>query len=92
MSANVPPIGSPEPKRKQRSALVEKLATPKVIIGALITALALWFIIANNSKVRIHLWVVWINAQLWLVLLLTFVAGALVGLLFARRRNRAKRR
>lgn len=92
MSGNIPPVGSPEqePQRTRGDVLREKLVTPKVIIGGLITALALWFIFANNSKVRIHLWVVWVDARLWIVLLLTFVAGALVGYLFARRR--AKRR
>ncbi|HTJ71839.1 MAG TPA: lipopolysaccharide assembly protein LapA domain-containing protein [Actinospica sp.] len=91
MSANIPPVGSAEPERKRESRLVERLATPKVIIGGLVTVAALWFIIANNSRVRIHLWVVWISARLWLVLLLVFLAGALVGFLGGRRR-RAKRK
>ena len=92
MSGNIPPVGTPEPETRHTrgDALREKLLTPKVITGVVITALALWFIIANNSKVRIHLWVAWVDARLWVVLLLTFVAGALVGYLFARRR--AKRR
>jgi hypothetical protein len=50
MTANIPPIGSSEPERKRGSGLVEKLATPKVVIGGLISIAALWFIIANNSR------------------------------------------
>lgn len=94
MSGNIPPVGSPEPQAQQTrgDVLREKLLTPKVIIGTVITALALWFIIANNSKVRIHLWVVWVDARLWVVLLLTFLAGALVGYLFARRRAKRRQR
>jgi uncharacterized integral membrane protein len=90
MSTNIPPIGSPEPEGKRGSALAAKLATPKVVIGGLISIAALWFIIANNSEVRIHLWVTWISARLWVVLLLTFVAGALVGFLTGRRRAKRK--
>jgi len=49
-----------------------------------------WFIIANSTKVRIHLWVTWVSSPLWLVLLLTFLAGSLVGLLVGRRRAKRK--
>jgi uncharacterized integral membrane protein len=90
MTANIPPIGSPEPESKRGSGLAGKLATPKVVIGGLISIAALWFIIANNSTVRVHLWVTWVSARLWLVLLLTFVAGALVGFLSGRRRAKRK--
>ena len=93
MSGNIPPVGTPEqgPQRTRGDALREKLVTPKVIIGVVITALAMWFIFANTTTVRIHLWVAWVDAQLWVVLLLTFVAGALVGYLFARRRAKRTR-
>jgi uncharacterized integral membrane protein len=90
MSANRPPIGSAQPEREGESRLVARLATPKVFIGGLVTIAAVWFIIANNSQVRIHLWLTWVSARLWLVLLLVFLAGALVGFLTGRRR--AKRR
>ena len=90
MSANIPPVGSPQPERKRESGLVDKLATPKVVIGGVVSIATLWFIIANNSHVRIHLWVTWVSAQLWLVLLLTFVAGVLVGFLSSRRRSKRK--
>ena len=90
MTANIPPIGSSEPESKRGSGLVDKLATPKAVIGALISIAAIWFIIANNSTVRIHLWIPWVSARLWLVLLLTFVAGSLVGFLTGRRRAKRK--
>lgn len=92
MSANIPPVGAPEPERKQKSHIAERLAGPKAFIGAIVTIAAVWFIIANNSKVRIHLWFTWVSARLWLVLLLTFLAGALVGFLMARRQKKAKRK
>lgn len=78
------------PEHGGRGALAERLSSPKVFIGGIITIAAIWFIIANNSRVRIHLWLTWVSARLWMVLLLTFVAGALVGYLFARRRARRR--
>ncbi|HEX4788326.1 MAG TPA: LapA family protein [Actinospica sp.] len=93
MSANIPPA-EPQPQQSRRATakdtLTDRLARPKVFIGGLITIATVWFIIANNSRVRIRLWVPWVSARLWVVLLLTFVAGALVGFLFARRRGRRR--
>jgi uncharacterized integral membrane protein len=90
MSASKPPVGSAEPESKRESKLVARLATPKVFLGGIITIAAVWFIIANNSQVRIHLWVPWVSVRLWLVLLLTFVAGGLVGFMTGRRRAKRK--
>lgn len=90
MSENFQPVGSAPPERKRGSGLVDKLAAPKVVIGGVVSIAAIWFIIANNSHVRIHLWVTWVSAQLWLVLLATFVAGGLVGFLSGRRRSKRK--
>jgi uncharacterized integral membrane protein len=95
MSANYPPAGSPQnppPRRSSGDRLADALARPRVVLGGLITIAAVWFIIANNTTVRIRLWVVWVSAQLWVVLLLTFVAGALVGLLSVRHRRKSRRR
>ena len=92
MSANIPPVGGPQPEAKRESRLAERLATPKVFIGGIVTIAAVWFIIANNSHVRIHLWVTWVSARLWLVLLITFLAGGLVGFLMGRRRRKGERR
>jgi len=95
MSANTPQTG-PQRQPPQREAgkptMAERLATPKAFLGLLITVAAVWFIIANNQLVRIHLWVPWVTARMWVVLLLTFVAGALVGYLFATQRRRRRRR
>ena len=94
MSANVPPAGSPQnrpPHRSPGDRLGDALAKPKIIVGGLITIAAVWFIIANNTRVRVHLWLTWVSAQLWIVLLLTFVAGVLVGLMSARRRRKSRR-
>jgi hypothetical protein len=94
MTANTPPptpptgTGHKPDRRSAKDVLGDRLASPKAALGALITIIAIWFIIANNTHVRIHLWVTWVSARLWVVLLLTFVAGALVGYLFARRRRR----
>lgn len=94
MSANIPPAGSPRnqpPRRTTGDKVADALARPKIALGGLITIAAVWFIIANNTRVRIRLWVVWVSAQLWVVLLLTFVAGALLGLLSARHRRKSRR-
>lgn len=90
MGANIPPVGAAESESKRKPGLVERLASPKVFIGGLVTIAAVWFIIANNSQVRIHLWVTWVSAPLWLVLLLVFLAGALVGFLAGRRKRSRK--
>jgi uncharacterized integral membrane protein len=94
MSANIPPAGAPRnqpPRRTAGDKIADTLARPKVALGGLITIAAVWFIIANNTRVRIRLWLVWVSAQLWVVLLLTFIAGALASLLFARHRRKTRR-
>jgi uncharacterized integral membrane protein len=56
----------------------------KLVIAVLIVAAAVWFIVVNKSRVDIYLWVPKITAPMWLVLLLTFAGGLLVGLLLRR--------
>jgi len=81
------PAGGPEtPTRK--STVSEKLVTPRNVIGLLIAVLAIWFVIANNTEIRVRLWVTWVDAKLWIVLLCTFAAGLLTGWLLKRRRTR----
>jgi uncharacterized integral membrane protein len=89
-SAHIPPDGT-RPPSTAGSRMADKLASPKVVLGAVITALAIWFIAINSKTVRIHFWIVWVSARLWVVLLCVFVAGALVGFLFSRRRTGARR-
>jgi uncharacterized integral membrane protein len=64
----------------------------KVIVALLILAAALWFIFANTQDVKIRLWVPTVSGPLWVVLLVTFVVGMLLGLITPRlmRRRRTK--
>ncbi len=90
---NVPPIGAPdEPVAKPRRSVTQRLATPKVIAGLVIVALAVWFILANTSHTRVHFWVVWVTAQLWITLAGTFLVGMLLGFLMRRRTRDRKQR
>jgi uncharacterized integral membrane protein len=65
--------------------------SPKVIIGGLILIAAIWFIVVNRARVEIYLWVPKVTAPLWLVLLITFAAGALTEILLQRGRNKRER-
>ncbi|MGH3246518.1 MAG: LapA family protein [Trebonia sp.] len=49
----------------------------------------MWFIVVNRGRVSIYLWVPKVTAPLWLVLLITFAAGALTGLLVRRAKKRS---
>jgi membrane glycosyltransferase len=95
--SGVPPIGAPDleagagPESK-RPALRDRLLTPKTVTGTLVAALTVWFVLANNTHTRIHLWVVWVSARLWIVLAVMFVAGALAGFLLGRRGKDRRRR
>jgi uncharacterized integral membrane protein len=64
--------------------------SPKVIIAAVITILAVWFILVNRGKVDITLWVSKINASLWLVLVLFFAGGLVTGLLLQRNKKQQR--
>jgi hypothetical protein len=87
--SGVPPVGAPsadsDPRR--RGTFAQRLRSPKTIIGLLLVALAVWFVLTNNSHTRIHLWVAWVTARLWIVLALTFAAGMLAGWLIGRRKG-----
>ncbi|MBR7834320.1 LapA family protein [Actinospica durhamensis] len=87
-SPNLPPTGT---SSTAGSRMADRLARPKVVLGAVITALAIWFIAVNNGTVRIHFWVVWVSAKLWIVLLCVFIAGALASWLLSRRRASVRR-
>ncbi len=87
-NSNLPPTGT---SSTAGSRMADRLARPKIVLGAVITALAIWFIAINNGTVRIHFWVVWVSARLWIVLLCVFVAGALACWLMSRRRAGARR-
>ena len=91
-STGLPPTGTtgavepqPRPKRGAR-------VPAKAIVMIVILAAAVWFILANTQDVKIRLWVPTVSAPMWLVLLVTFVAGMLLGLITPRlvRRRRTK--
>jgi uncharacterized integral membrane protein len=65
--------------------------SPKVIIGGLILIAAIWFIVVNRAQVGIYLWVPKVTAPMWLVLLITFAAGALTEILLQRGRSKRER-
>ena len=58
---------------------------PKTVTGAVVLALAVWFILVNNEETRIRFWVVWVSTRLWVAFVITFAAGFVVGYLLKRR-------
>ncbi|MEZ0067824.1 putative integral membrane protein [Streptacidiphilus sp. MAP12-20] len=63
------------------------------IVLAVVTILAVWFILINRSTVKIHLWgITTLNAKMWLVLLIMLLAGCLIGTLSYMRRQARRRR
>ncbi|HEY9482301.1 MAG TPA: LapA family protein [Micromonosporaceae bacterium] len=89
-STGLPPTGTTgavEPQPRPRRGVPARL-----IVMILILAAAAWFILANTQDVKIRLWVPTVSAPMWLVLLVTFVAGMLLGLITPRlvRRRRTK--
>ena len=90
---SIPPVGAPdEPETRGQRSLSDRLVTPKSIGGLVVIAVATWFILANTARTRIHFWVIWVSAQLWMVLAGTFVVGMLFGFLIRRGRDRKQRR
>ncbi len=63
---------------------------PKLIIGILILAALIWFLLVNTRHVPIKLWVETVSAPLWLVLLCTFAAGMIASWLLTWRRRRSR--
>ena len=74
------------PKKVAGVSITSKRITILVIVVAVI-----WFILVNTQRVSIYLWVPKVTAPLWLVLVITFAAGLIAGLLL-RRRNRGSQR
>jgi uncharacterized integral membrane protein len=94
MSGDLPPIGTPavlEPEERERGRLASWVRHPKTITGTIILALTAWFVLANNDETRIHFWVVWVSAKLWIAFVINFAAGLIVGYLLRRRRVIRKR-
>jgi uncharacterized integral membrane protein len=59
--------------------------SPKVVVAAIITVAAIWFIFANTARAHIRLWIPTVSAPMWLVLVVTFIAGFVTGMLLQRR-------
>jgi lipopolysaccharide assembly protein A len=59
--------------------------TPKMIVGGIIGLLALIFVFQNTGKKQVNFLWMDFNAPAWMWLLIIFLAGALVGYMFARR-------
>jgi len=74
------------PKKVAGVSVTSKRVTILVIVVA-----AVWFIIANTQRVSIRLWVPYVTAPLWLVLVLTFAGGLITGLLLQRNRGKSAR-
>jgi uncharacterized integral membrane protein len=72
------------PKKVAGVSVTSKRITILVIVVA-----AIWFILVNTQRVSIYLWVPKVTAPLWLVLVITFAAGLIAGLLL-QRRNRGR--
>jgi Na+/melibiose symporter-like transporter len=86
--SDLPPIGTPavlETKKRERGRLASWVRHPKTIAGAVIVALTAWFVLANNDETRIHFWVVWVSAKLWIAFVINFAAGLIVGYMLKRR-------
>ncbi len=77
------PAGSEvAPGRRRRGV------SPKLILAIVIAVAAIWFVVVNNQRAKINLWVHTYNVPVWLVLLCTFVAGMLVDRLLRVRKKR----
>jgi uncharacterized integral membrane protein len=72
--------GGPQTSKRRRISL-----KAKPVMAVVITAIALWFILANTAKAHIRLWIPTVTAPMWLVLLVTFVGGMVVSMLLQRR-------
>jgi uncharacterized integral membrane protein len=62
--------------------------SPKLIIGAVIALVALVFVFQNTDRETVKFLWMDFNAPAWMWLLVIFLAGALVGYMFARRQAR----
>jgi putative membrane protein len=61
--------------------------SPRRIIVLVIVVLAALFIVQNRDTVQIGFFTLTVTASLWLLLVIMFVLGAIVGVLAGRRRR-----
>jgi uncharacterized integral membrane protein len=62
--------------------------SPKLVIVAIVAVLALVFVFQNTDRKTVNFLWMDFEAPAWMWLLVIFLAGALVGYMFARRRAR----
>ncbi|MFH8380307.1 lipopolysaccharide assembly protein LapA domain-containing protein [Kitasatospora sp. NPDC018058] len=72
---------------RSRRSEIGGIPTRYIGIGVIVI-LAVWFLFANLDKVEIQFWVFTVTAPLWIALLATLVAGAVLGWLMKGRRGR----
>lgn len=90
MTSDVPvPSPAPEQKAPAEGGRAFRIP-PKLILAVVIIAAVLWFVLVNNQRGEIKLWVHTVHAPMWLVLLCTFAAGIIAGWLLGRRRRRPR--
>lgn len=61
--------------------------SPRLATGVVLVALAVWFVLINTRTARIHFWIPWVDAPMWFVLAVTFLAGAAAAWLLGRRKK-----
>lgn len=70
----------------EKRSLLSRI-TPTQWVALALTVLAILFVVENRTKVSIEFLLITIRSPMWLVLLVMFVVGWLVGLLTARQRR-----
>lgn len=85
--ANVPGAagipGAPENRQPR-----DRRRDTRLIVTGVVTVLLLWFALANLQDVSIHFWVSTTKAPLIVVIVISGLLGAAIGLLAQRRRQR----
>ena len=66
----------------------QRFLRPRVVIGAVVLALVIWFAVANSQRVTVDWFLVETRSPLFLVVLLAAVLGALADRLIRWRRQR----
>lgn len=79
--------GSSSPRRSGFWGLVRSVPG-HIWVAAAIVVLALIFVLQNRQDASVHLFNISITAPLWMTLLITLIAGVLVGALARRSRRR----
>jgi len=87
MTDSVPTQPMPEAHAPAEGAKRGFRVPPKLILAVLIIVATVWFVLVNNQRASIKLWVHTVTAPVWIVLACTFAAGLITGSLLRRRRR-----